>query len=207
MKLSSDTNFINSLGIENKVSNLEGYLLPETYNLPLDIDEEFLIRLLATNTLQIFKSDSIQRELNILQMNTHTILTLASIIEGEVLIDSERVIVSSVYHNRLKKNWLLQADPTIQYILPGSPRRLYLKDLEINSPYNTYKYKGLPPGPINNPGKKSILAAIYPADTDYLFFVATGDGGHNFSKSSVEHIRNKAKFDNLRNNFGRSHRN
>ena len=103
----------------------------------------------------------------------------------------ERMLIFSVLINRLNKNMYLQADPTIQYILPGENRRLYNKHLEIDSPYNTYKYRGLPPGPINNPGLDAIKAAIKPMYTDYLYFVADGKGRHVFTKTNKEH--NKAK--------------
>jgi len=136
--------------------------------------------------------------LNRLNFTPHQILTLASIIEGEAIFDDERATISSVYHNRLLHRIKLQADPTIQYILQDSPRRLLLKDLEIDNPYNTYKYFGLPPGPINNPGRKSIMAAIYPRQTDYLYFVARGDGRHTFTRSAAEHAQEKAKFDKIR---------
>ncbi|HHE65680.1 MAG TPA: endolytic transglycosylase MltG, partial [Bacteroidetes bacterium] len=152
MQLINDSAFCHSLGV--MANNLEGYIFPETYYIPLGTSEEEILRILTRETLAIFEVDSVKRQLEKLGMTVHEIITLASIIEGEVIVDSERVIVSSVYHNRLKKNWLLQADPTIQYIIPGPPRRILKKDLEIDSPYNTYKYKGLPPGPINNPGKK-----------------------------------------------------
>ncbi len=115
-----------------------------------------------------------------------------------MVVDSERVFISSVYHNRLRLGWPLQADPTIQFAIPGPPRRLLNGDLEIDSPYNTYQHRGLPPGPINNPGKKSIMAALYPADTKYIYLVATGDGGHKFSKTLQEHNYWKARFDEVR---------
>jgi len=204
MNLVQDSSFCRSLGVD--VSNLEGYLLPETYYLPYGMPEEKIIRLLVSNTLKIFESDSIRQQLERIGMTRHQILTMASIIEGEVVVDSERVLVSSVYHNRLKRGWRLQADPTIQYIIPGPPRRLLLKDLEIDSPYNTYRYRGLPPGPINNPGKKSILAAIFPAKTRYMYFVATGDGGHHFSRTAAEHSRWKARFDKIRRSVRRKNR-
>ena len=120
---------------------------------------------------------------------THEILTLASIIEGETNIIEEMPRISGVYHNRLRRGMKLQADPTIQYLIPGEWRRVLFKDLEIDSPYNTYKYKGLPPGPINNPGKDAILAALYPEQNKYLYFVADGKGGHSFSKTFNEHSR------------------
>ena len=103
----------------------------------------------------------------------------------------EMPTISSVYHNRLNKKMLLQADPTIQYITPGKPRRLFDKDLNVDSPYNTYKYKGLPPGPINNPGLEALKAAIMPAETDYLYFVSNGEGRHTFTRTISEH--NQAK--------------
>ena len=126
-------------------------------------------------------------------MNMLEMMTLASIIQGEAVYDDEMSIISSVYHNRLNKNMLLQADPTIQYIIPGKFRRLYNKDLNVDSPYNTYKYKGLPPGPINNPGLKAMKAAIMPADTDYLYFVSNGEGRHIFTRNNEEH--NQAKLE------------
>ena len=128
----------------------------------------------------------------------HQILTLASIIEGEAMVDSERAMVSAVYYNRLKQGILLQADPTIQYIIPDGPRRLLRKDLAIDSPYNTYLHPGLPPGPVNNPGLKSILAAINPAHVDYLYLVAKGDGSHIFSRTLREHQIAKQRFDEFR---------
>ncbi|MEJ2048661.1 MAG: endolytic transglycosylase MltG [Calditrichota bacterium] len=196
MDLVLDSVYAHGLGVEQ--SNLEGYLLPETYFFTWGMNADEIIRLLVGNTLEIFKSDSVQRQLQKLGMTRNQIITMASIIEGEVMVDSERTLVSSVYHNRLKRHWLLGADPTIQYIIPGPPRRLLDKDLEIDSPYNTYKYRGLPPGPISNPGKLSILAALYPANTRYMYFVATGDGGHHFSRTAAEHAYWKSQFDQVR---------
>jgi len=140
-------------------------------------------------------TDSLERQISEKGWTLHQIITLASIIEGEAMVDSERAIVSAVYHNRLKSGILLQADPTIQYIIPDGPRRLLNKDLAIDSPYNTYRYIGLPPGPVNNPGIKSILAALNPAAVEYIFFVAKGDGTHIFSKTLNQHLNAKSKFD------------
>lgn len=131
---------------------------------------------------------------------------MASIIEGEVIYDEERLIVSAVYHNRLKKRMRLQADPTIQYIIDGPPRRLLTRDLELKSPYNTYRNYGLPIGPINNPGRQSILAAMNPAEVDYLYFVAKGDGYHTFSRTQKEHNRAKRQFQRVRWNVARERR-
>jgi UPF0755 protein len=131
-------------------------------------------------------------------MTETEVLTLASIIEGEAIYDRERSIISGVYHNRLQMGMRLQADPTIQYIIEGSPRRLLNKDLQIKSPYNTYLNDGLPPGPINNPGIESIRAALNPAETNYLYFVAKGDGYHTFSKTKAEHNKAKRQFQKVR---------
>ena len=195
IKLTRDSLFIRELGLN--VPHLEGYLLPNTYHLYWGISEKKVLSFLVERTLAIFTPE-VQQQLKKLKMTKHQVLTLASIIEGEVIFDDEREIVSSVYHNRLRRRIKLQADPTIQYILDGPPRRLLLKDLQIDSPYNTYKYYGLPPGPISNPGEKSIHAAIYPADTDFIYFVAKGDGRHTFSKTAAEHRQAKAKFDKIR---------
>jgi UPF0755 protein len=195
LSFSQDSAFIRELGIE--AQSLEGYLLPDTYYFYWGIEEKRVISYLVEQCMDIFDNE-VRSRLDSLKMTPHEIITLASIIEGEAIFDEERAIISAVYHNRLKRKIKLQADPTIQYILKGPPRRLLYKDLEIDSPYNTYKYYGLPPGPIANPGKKSILAAIYPAKTNYLYFVARGDGRHTFTHSAAEHAREKAKFNRIR---------
>jgi UPF0755 protein len=112
---------------------------------------------------------------------------MASIIEGEAQLDAERATISAVYHNRIKKRMRLQADPTVQYAIPDGPRRLFYKDYAYDSPYNTYRHAGLPPGPIMSPGAASLEAAANPADVDYLYFVARGDGSHVFTKTAKEH--------------------
>jgi UPF0755 protein len=198
-----DSVYIKQLGI--KAETLEGYLLPDTYHFYWGVNEQSVIDYLVNKCFEIF-TDPIFVRLDSMKMTMHEVLTLASIIEGEAILDEEREIISSVYHNRLKRRIKLQADPTIQYILAGSPRRLLLKDLEVDSPYNTYKYYGLPPGPISNPGKKSILAAIFPAKTNYIFFVAKGDGSHTFSRSAAEHQRAKTQFDKIRREVSRQKR-
>lgn len=130
------------------------------------------------------------RRADSLGYTVHEILTLASIIEGETNKYEEMPMIASVYQNRLKKGMPLEADPTIQYLQPNGWKRLFYKDLKIKSPYNTYLNPGLPPGPINNPGKEAILASLYPANTDFLYFVADGKGGHTFSNSYSQHIIN-----------------
>jgi UPF0755 protein len=186
LSLCTNKKFINDHGID--APSLEGFLLPETYSFYWQSDEqEILARIL--DGFRHFYNDSLQRRQNTLNKTQLEILTLASIIESESNLDEERPRVAGVYWNRLKKQMRLEADPTVQYAL-GEERKLRFLDLEINSPYNTYRHLGLPPGPINNPGKLSILAALYPEQHDYLFFVATGTGGHRFAKNYAEHQRN-----------------
>ena len=201
--LTRNITLIRSLNITE--NNLEGYLLPDTYHFYWGVSEEKIIEFLVNECLSIF-SDTVMMRLDSMKMTVHQILTLASIVEGEAIYDDERAIVASVYYNRLRKRIKLQADPTIQYILNGPPRRLLYKDLAIDSPYNTYMYYGLPPGPISNPGKNSIMAAIYPAKTDYIYFVARGDGRHTFSRTAAEHQRAKAEFDQVRREVYRKRR-
>jgi UPF0755 protein len=202
--LCQDSAYIRSFGI--KVDNLLGYLIPDTYAFYWGMDEKNLIRQLVTRTLKIFEADSVKDALNELKMTRDQVLTLASIVEGEVIYDDERATVASVYLNRLRKGMPLQADPTIQFIIDGPPRRLLLKDLEIDSPYNTYKYYGLPPGPINNPGIKSIMASIFAEKTNYLYFVANGDGRHTFSTNLREHNIAKRAFNKIRREVNRRKR-
>lgn len=195
IQLVNDGLFCRRLGIE--ANSLEGYLFPDTYDFYWGIGEETVIEKLV-GTFKKVMNDSLRRRAYELGMTVHQVVTLASIIEGEAMVDGERALISAVYHNRLKKGMCLQADPTIQYIIKGGPRRLLKKDLEIDSPYNTYKYPGLPPGPVNNPGRKSIIAALYPAPVDYLYFVAKGDGSHVFSRTLREHLLAKRAFDRIR---------
>ncbi len=194
--LIKDADFSLNTGIPGETLN--GYLLPDTYTFSFGINEKQVLRYLVRRTIALFKPDSVQARLKQSGYSMHQILTLASIIEGEAMLDSERPVIASVYWNRLRRKMRLQADPTIQFILKDGPRRLLYRDLEIDSPYNTYRYAGLPPGPINNPGKASILAALFPAQTKFLYFVAKGDGSHVFSRTSSEHIRAKAAFDKVR---------
>ena len=187
--------FINSLGI--KSGNLEGYLYPDTYFFFEGENERSVIKRLVKE-YDYFWTDSNISKAKSMNFTQHEILTLASIIEGEAIFDSERPIISGVYHNRLNKKMKLQADPTVQYIIEDGPRRLLIKDLRIKSPYNTYLYSGLPPGPINSPGFKSLNAALYPEENGYLYFVAKGDGYHTFSKNEKEHERAKRAFQRVR---------
>ncbi len=190
MRLSKDKKFIRRLGLN--VDNLEGYLLPNTYYFFEKQSEEDVLQRLKFENDKIFNRSSVKRQMKKLKMNRHQILTLASIIDAESNKISEFNLISAVYHNRLRRGIPLQADPTIQYLKRNRRRynKIYYKDLEINSPYNTYKYAGLPPGPINNPGKEAIYAALYPANVKYLYFVADGKGGHKFAVTYSEQLKN-----------------
>ena len=195
MKLATDPSFCYSLGIN--ASTLEGYFYPDTYRFDLNPTPEKIIKRMVSRFHEIF-TDSLRERAKQLGMSIHQIITLASIVEGEAALDSERTTIAALYLNRLRKKMLLQADPTIQYIIKGSPRRLLKTDLKINSPYNTYIHAGLPPGPVNNPGLASILAVLFPAHVDYLYMVANGDGSHTFSKTIRDHLKAKHRFDIIR---------
>jgi UPF0755 protein len=191
MALVMDPEFTRSRGID--APSLEGYLLPSTYRFYWQEAEESVLTAM-TSAFRRFVGDSLEALAARRRMTVHQAVTLASIIEAETRVDSERAMISGVYHNRLRKRMRLQADPTVQYILEDGPRRLTYSDLQRPSPYNTYRNAGLPPGPINNPGMASILAALSPAGHGYYFFVANGEGGHSFSPTYAEHLRQVRKF-------------
>ena len=195
LRLCNDQRVIKLFDLEG--NSLEGYLFPDTYTFAEEVDPYLVLTRMVNEFINnITKSMEVQaQEMN---MSLLEVITLASIIEGEAIYDSERAIISAVYHNRLKKGMKLQADPTIQYIIDDGPRRLLNDDLKIESKYNTYLYKGLPPGPINNPGKESIIAALYPGVNEYLYFVARGDGYHTFSTNEKDHNKAKKKFQEVR---------
>ena len=184
---------------EIQANSFEGYLFPNTYQFN-ENETPFDIINVMVQEYKRNLSDEMLIRMNQIKMSEQEVLTLASIIEGEAIYDQERSIISGVYHNRLKKGMRLQADPTIQYILEDGPRRLLNRDLKIVSPYNTYLNKGLPPGPINNPGIESIKAALFPTESDYLYFVARGDGYHTFSKTEKQHNKAKRDFQKVRRN-------
>ncbi len=169
----------------------EGYLLPETYQLPLPVTAMGLVETMLQQFQRAWKP-SWDRRLDSLGWTRTEALTLASIVEGEARYDDERATIAGVYLNRLRRGMPLQADPTVQYaLLLATGRRkprLFFKDYAFRSPYNTYLYPGLPPGPVNSPGLRSIEAALYPAATPYLYFVAGPDGRHIFSRTLTEHL-------------------
>ena len=191
VSLANSKSFTDSLGLNQ--NSFEGYLFATDYEIYERSSSAEAITLFY-NSFKEFYNDSLRARTIELGFNVHEILTLASIIKGETNKEDEMPRISGVYHNRLRIGMKLQADPTIQYVLPGGWKRLTFKDLELDSPYNTYKYFGLPPAPINSPGKAAILAALYPEKNNYLYFVADGTGGHRFGKTLSEHNKNVKKY-------------
>lgn len=189
-----DTVLIDSLGLPGR--SLEGFLHPDTYQLPANIGARDIVRLMAEGFKHSWDPAWTPR-LDSIGMSQLQVVTLASIVEGEARADDERETIASVYLNRLRRGMALQADPTVQYALmlrTGDRKpRLYDRDYQTPSPYNTYLQPGLPPGPVNSPSRRSIQASLYPADTPYLFFVAGPDGRHVFTRTFDEHLRAIAK--------------
>ena len=176
----------------------EGVLLPETYSFTYGFERTKLIKEMYNKRYALLENLWQDRLPGLPFKTKEEALILASIVEKETGINDERGKVASVFVNRLHKGMPLQADPTAAYAVTMGKtkldRELTRKDLQIDSPYNTYKYPGLPPGPICNPGKAAIEAVFNPEQTDYLYFVADGNGGHNFAKTLAEHERNVRKY-------------
>lgn len=174
-------------------NRLEGYLFPETYDIYTTATEHQIIDKLLSQFNKEFIEEYYHRAEE-LGMNINEVITLASIIEREARVPEDRPIISSVFHNRLDIGMPLQSCATVQYILGEQKPVLSTKDTQIKSSYNTYLNSGLPPGPIASPGADSIYAALYPADTDYIYFLAKGDGSHVFSITYDQFLRDKAKY-------------
>ena len=182
--LSSDADFLSSYHIA--APTLEGYLFPDTYKIPKGMDPEDAIGMMINRMREKYSGKLAQKAAEI-GLSEREVLTLASIIEKEAITDEERPLISAVYYNRLKKKMPLQADPTAIYGVKSSREKITAADVRRKTPYNTYMIKGLPPGPIASPGTKSIMAALYPANVPYLYFVSNNDGTHRFSVTAEEH--------------------
>ena len=170
-------------------NNFEGYFFPETYYFSLGSNTKVIIETILGEFLKKFPIEdygSTEEQ----KQNFYKKLILASIIEREAVIDIEKPIIASVFYNRIKKGMRLESDATVNYIFGYEKKRIYYKDLKIESPYNTYQNYGLPPAPIGNPGDLAIKASLNPEDTEYYFFVATYDGtnSHHFTKTYREHV-------------------
>lgn len=183
-----DPEMLGELGLVGVASNVEGYLFPTTYVLAQGVGARDLVRTMTREFLAQWRLEWDMR-LARLGMSRHQLVTLASIVEAEVRYPPDREFVSAVYHNRLKRGMPLQADPTVIYAHGRRVRRVWERQLRIVSPYNTYRNRGLPPGPIGQPGTASITAALYPKDVPFLYFVAQRDGKHIFSTSYAQHLQ------------------
>lgn len=172
---------------------LEGFLFPDTYQILKGWSEEQIIGIMLKRFNEVFLPEWHDRAAEI-KMSVLEVVTLASIIEREAKVSADRPIISSVFHNRIEKGMQLESCATVQYALGEVKEVLLYEDLKIDSPYNTYINGGLPPGPIASPGKDSLKAALYPADSNYLYFVAKQDGSHYFSRTLAEHNEAKRKY-------------
>ena len=191
IRKATDPAFLQSLGYAPP--SLEGYLYPESYYFSRRVGSEGILRALVKRFEAVYTPEMEKRAEEV-GMTRLEVVTLASIIEKETSADEERPVVSAVFHNRIRKKIPLQSDPTVIYGLPRFNGNLTRKDLKTRSPYNTYRVKGLPPGPIANPGEASLRAALYPAPAEYLYFVSKNDGTHYFSKTLAEHNRAVQKY-------------
>ena len=176
--------------------DLEGYLLPETYHFPKETTPAEIVEAMVAQFRDLL-SDSWKERAAELGLSVRDVVILASLVEKETSRAEERSLVSAVFHNRLRISMKLGCDPTIVYALKNTDSytgRLRYQDLKLDSPYNTYLYPGLPPGPIANPGRASLEAALYPEDVDYLYFVSRNDGSHQFSQTYREHVNAVNKY-------------
>lgn len=182
-----DPELLALLGVSANAESAEGYLYPTTYTVRPDVSGRELVRLMLEQFVSHW-TPAWDARLDSMQWSLHDLVTMASIIQSEVRYAPDREYISAVYHNRLRLGMLLQADPTVVYAMGRRPRRVYEKNLQIRSPYNTYLHPGLPPGPISQPDSASLYAALYPAPVPFLYFVAQPDGKHIFSVSYQEHL-------------------
>jgi UPF0755 protein len=189
LQKTSSSAFINALGLSQLAGpTLEGYLFPDTYHLLREMDPEEVIQMMVHQFRKVFGPDFV-RWASDLGISEREAVILASIIEKEASLSEEKPLISAVFHNRLKKKIPLQSDPTVIYGIKSFNGNLTREDLMRPTPYNTYVLAGLPPTPICNPGRDSLLAAVHPAPVSYLYFVSKNDGSHYFSSDIEEHNR------------------
>jgi UPF0755 protein len=182
--------------LDPAAKDLEGYLFPETYAVPRRTDAAKLVKLMVARFDKVLTPE-LRQAAAARKLTVRQVVTLASIVEKETAKADERPLVAAVYTTRLRIGMPLQCDPTVIYGLVKAHRydgNIHKEDLSFDSPYNTYRYPGLPPGPIASPGRASIEAAIRPAAADYLYFVSRNDGSHEFSRTLEEHNRNVQKY-------------
>lgn len=182
-----DPAVLGELQLTGLATSAEGYLFPTTYLMPVGIGARTLVGVMTAEFLQRW-DPAWDGRLAELGMSRHQAVTLASIVEAEVRYAPDREYVAAVYHNRLRRGMPLQADPTVIYAHGRRLTRVWERQLQIDSPYNTYLHAGLPPGPISQPGRASIVATLYPKSVPYLYFVAQPDGKHVFSTTYAQHL-------------------
>lgn len=184
LNAATDSSFVHKLGID--AETFEGYLFPDTYYFPKDITSKKIITTMVKRFRSIFTPE-FNNQAKKLNLSIHQVVTLASIIEKETGASFERPIISSVFHNRLRKRMRLESDPTVIYGIKNFDGNITRKHLSEQTPYNTYQIRGLPPGPIANPGLKAIEAALFPEDANFLYFVSKRDRTHKFSTNIADH--------------------
>jgi UPF0755 protein len=196
LSLVNDSLFAHSLGV--KAASLEGYLFPDSYAFAPQTEPSELVREMVSRGRHVFGIDFAQRAAEV-GLSWHEVLTFASIVEAEAQVEHERARIAAVFWNRLARGWRLQADPTVAFALGGKRERIAYRDLSVQSPYNTYLVRDLPPGPINSPGKAAVRAVLFPLkNCKDMYFVAKGDGTHIFSRTMEEHSAAKRRVKALR---------
>lgn len=183
----NNPSFLKSLGLPANIEMLEGFLFPETYKISKQASEKSIIKTLV-NTFKKELPKDFEKQAKAVNLSFYEAIILASIIEKETGSADERTLISSVFHNRLRQNMKLQTDPTVIYGIRNFDGNLTKRQLRTSNPYNTYTNFGLPPTPIANPGLESLMAAVKPANTKYLYFVAKGNGKHKFSDNYRSHV-------------------
>jgi UPF0755 protein len=191
IQAATDRQLTRKLGLD--ADSFEGYLFPETYYFPKGVTAQQIVTTMYLRFQSMWRPEWCKAA-DDSNLTVHQVVTLASIIEKETGKDAERAEVSSVFHNRLKRNMKLQTDPTVIYGMAHFDGNLTRSDLRDPTPYNTYVHPGLPPGPICNPGLLSIEAALFPAETRFLYFVSRNDGTHQFSTNLVDHNRAVSRY-------------
>ena len=191
VQAASDASFVKALGLEG--STFEGYLFPETYYFPKGVAAEEVIRKMVSGFRSVFTPAWAERA-QAMGLTVYEVVTLASLVEKETGNPEERPLIAGVFLNRLKRGMRLESDPTVIYGMSNFDGNLTRQDLETPNPYNTYLIKGLPPGPIANPGRASLEAVLYPSKEPYLYFVSKNDGSHHFSRTLDEHNQMVRKY-------------
>ena len=199
-RLATDPFFTQGLGVE--ADSLEGYLFPDTYRVTRGMRVEEILGRMVQRFREKIGTPEVRAQASARGLSLHALVTLASIIEKEAVVPDERPLIAGVFWNRLRRDMPLQADPTVAYAVGRDGRAPTREDLQVDHPFNTYRYRGLPPGPIANPGRASIDAALAPASVPYLYFVAIDERRHHFSATLEEHNQAVARYRQIRGRGG-----